>query len=72
MNVREKIESIERLTLIPEATFSISSQGRSINEKLEDIRTCFMVDRDRIIHSKAFRRLKHKTQVYIKTSGDHF
>lgn len=72
MNVREKIESFESLTLIKEAAFSNLSSGRKINEKPDDMRTCYMQDRDRIIQSKSFRRLKHKTQVYIKTSGDHY
>lgn len=72
MNVREKIESFERLTLVPQATFSTLTKGRKIKEESDSIRTCFMVDRDRIIHSKSFRRLKHKTQVYIKTFGDHY
>ncbi|GAA0078775.1 deoxyguanosinetriphosphate triphosphohydrolase [Clostridium sp. CTA-5] len=72
MNIREKIEGFERLTLIPEASFSSSSLGRIKEEEKDDIRTCYMVDRDRIIHSKSFRRLKHKTQVYIKTFGDHY
>lgn len=72
MNVREKIESFERLTLVPQATFSTSTLGRKRDEKSDAVRTCFMVDRDRIIHSKSFRRLKHKTQVYIKTFGDHY
>lgn len=72
MNIREKIQSFEGLTLIKEAAFSSNSLGRRIKEKDDDIRTCYMVDRDRIIQSKSFRRLKHKTQVYIKTSGDHY
>ncbi|ATD54714.1 deoxyguanosinetriphosphate triphosphohydrolase [Clostridium chauvoei] len=72
MNVREKIESFENLTLIPEATHSVQSLGRERKEDLDTIRTCFMVDRDRIVHCKSFRRLKHKTQVYIKTFGDHY
>lgn len=72
MNVREKIEGFERLTLVPQATFSTSTLGRKRDEKSDAVRTCFMVDRDRIIHSKSFRRLKHKTQVYIKTFGDHY
>ena len=72
MNVREKIEAFEGLTLIPQATFSNKSVGRERNEEGDSIRTCFMVDRDRIVHCKSFRRLKHKTQVYIKTFGDHY
>ena len=72
MYIREKIENFERLTLRKEAQYSSESLGRKINEKNDSIRTCFMVDRDRIIHSKAFRRLKDKTQVYIRTNGDHY
>ena len=72
MNVREKIESFENLTLIKEAAFSSKSLGRQIKEEPDDMKTCYMQDRDRIIQSKSFRRLKHKTQVYIKTSGAHY
>lgn len=72
MNVRDKIQDFESLTLIKEAAFSRKSRGRKIPEVEDDIRTCYMVDRDRIIQSKSFRRLKHKTQVYIKTFGDHY
>lgn len=60
------------MTLIKEAAFSKNSLGREKEEKEDDIRTCYMIDRDRIIQSKSFRRLKHKTQVYIKTQGDHY
>ncbi|MGL5087501.1 MAG: deoxyguanosinetriphosphate triphosphohydrolase [Clostridium sp.] len=72
MSVRERLEGFEKLTLIPQATFSSESLGRSSFEEKDEIRTCFMVDRDRITHCKSFRRLKHKTQVYIKTFGDHY
>lgn len=72
MNIREKIEYFENLTFIKEASFSSCSLGRDTKEEEDDIRTCYMIDRDRIIHSKSFRRLKHKTQVYIKTFGDHY
>ncbi len=72
MTIRERIEENENKTLIKEACFSKESKGREIYEELDSYRTCFMHDRDRIIHSKAFRRLKHKTQVYIKTTGDHY
>ncbi|OOM75105.1 deoxyguanosinetriphosphate triphosphohydrolase [Clostridium puniceum] len=72
MNVREKIQDFESLTLIKEAAFSKKSIGRKVVEEEDDIRTCYMLDRDRIIQSKSFRRLKHKTQVYIKTFGDHY
>ncbi|MGN2337574.1 deoxyguanosinetriphosphate triphosphohydrolase [Clostridium cagae] len=72
MNIRQKIEYFENLTFIKEASFSSCSLGRDKKEEEDDIRTCYMIDRDRIIHSKSFRRLKHKTQVYIKTFGDHY
>ncbi|MFR1908574.1 MAG: deoxyguanosinetriphosphate triphosphohydrolase [Clostridium neonatale] len=72
MGVKEKIQEFESLTLIKEAAFSKNSLGREKGEKEDDIRTCYMIDRDRIIQSKSFRRLKHKTQVYIKTQGDRY
>lgn len=72
MNIMEKIEKSEELVLIDQAAFSSKSRGRERIEKNDEVRTCFMVDRDRIIHSKSFRRLKHKTQVFIKTWGDHY
>lgn len=72
MVIRETIEEKESKILIKEAALSSKSKGREITEKNDEIRTCFMIDRDRIIHSKSFRRLKHKTQVYIKTWGDHY
>lgn len=72
MLVREKIENNENLILRNCASFSSKSRGRAVEEIKDDIRTCYMVDRDRIIHSKPFRRLKHKTQVYIRTFGDHY
>lgn len=68
----EIIEERERIYLAPYATFSVNSQGREFPEEPDPIRTCFMRDRDRIIHSKAFRRLKHKTQVYISPDNDHY
>lgn len=72
MDIREKIEGFEHLTLSKYAALSENTKGRKILEEPDDIRTCYMVDRDRIIHSKSFRRLKHKTQVFIKTSSDHY
>lgn len=72
MNIREKIEYFEGLTLHNQANLSQNTKGRQHAEQLDDMRTCYMVDRDRIIHSKSFRRLKHKTQVFIKTSSDHY
>ena len=70
--IREKIEGNEAKILNPFACHASKSRGREVYEEDDEIRTCFMVDRDRIINSKSFRRLKHKTQVYIKTSGDHY
>lgn len=72
MKIRENIEGFERIRLNKVAKFSEESIGRERFEEKDDIRTCFMVDRDRIIHSKSFRRLKRKTQVFIRTYGDHY
>jgi dGTPase len=72
MTVRETIEQKEREFLAPWATLSSASQGRKIPEEPCSIRTVFQRDRDRIIHSKAFRRLKHKTQVFLSPTGDHY
>ena len=63
---------IEKQILAPPAAFAIKSKGRPIPEENDKYRTCFQRDRDRIIHSKSFRRLKTKTQVFIKPYGDHF
>lgn len=72
MNIREQIEEWEAQRLSQYATLSKDSKGRKIPEEKCTIRTDFMRDRDRIIHSKSFRRLKHKTQVFIAPEGDHF
>lgn len=72
MSIRQEIEKREVNMLAPYATFANRSQGREYEEEVDEIRTCFMVDRDRIIHSKSFRRLKHKTQVFIAPPGDHY
>lgn len=72
MTIREKIEEFERLILVKQAAFSNESKGRVREEEKDFMRTCYMVDRDRILHCKSFRRLKHKTQVFIKTSSDHY
>lgn len=72
MTIREQTEKIERKILHPKACLSSMSRGRLKREKEGEIRTCFQRDRDRIIHSKAFRRLKHKTQVFLAPKGDHY
>lgn len=71
-NLREITENNEKLILSPKACFSADSRGRAKQEKECDVRTCFQRDRDRIIHSLSFRRLKHKTQVFLAPTGDHY
>lgn len=71
-NVRERIMQTEREILSPYAKLSSESRGRKIPEEESDLRTCFQRDRDRILHSKSFRRLKRKTQVFISPEGDHY
>ena len=71
MTIREETQAIERQTLSRYATLSQSTRGRRRPEDEDPIRPCYQRDRDRIIHSKSFRRLKHKTQVFINPSGDH-
>ena len=70
MDVRQRTEEIERLTLASWATFSDASRGRVRLEEQDPIRPVFQRDRDRIIHCKAFRRLKQKTQVFLSPEGD--
>jgi dGTPase len=72
MTIREQTEEIERKILHPKACLSSESRGRLRPEMEGEIRTCFQRDRDRIIHSKSFRRLKHKTQVFLAPRGDHY
>lgn len=72
MNIREMLEEREKKILHPKAAFAQYSKGRMRKEKECDLRTCFQRDRDRIIHCKSFRRLKHKTQVFLAPKGDHY
>jgi dGTPase len=69
---RERTEQVERDTLSPRATLAAESKGREREEPQDPIRTVFQRDRDRIVHAKAFRRLKHKTQVFLAPEGDHY
>ena len=72
MLIRENMELLERNYLSPFATLSQNSRGRDRAEAQCDIRPVFQRDRDRILHCKAFRRLKHKTQVFLTPKGDHY
>ncbi|MDY3780602.1 MAG: deoxyguanosinetriphosphate triphosphohydrolase [Candidatus Faecousia sp.] len=74
MTVREELERLEHRRLNPLAAFSDQSTGRPRPEpeREEDVRTCYQRDTDRIVHSKAFRRLMHKTQVFLRPEGDHY
>ena len=69
---REKREQLEQLLIGPDGIRSMDSRGRQIPEEECQLRTCFQRDIDRVIHSKAFRRLKHKTQVFLQPEGDHY
>ena len=72
MSLREELEAREREILAPEAAKSADSRGRLRDEPEDEVRPAFQRDRDRIIHCKAFRRLKHKTQVFFAPTGDHY
>jgi dGTPase len=72
MNIRETYEQLEKEILSPNASFASESCGRLREEPQDPVRTCFQRDRDRIIHCKSFRRLKHKTQVFIDPEEDHY
>ena len=70
--IRKRTEENEHLLLSSGAAFSDCSKGRLTSEEADAVRTCWQRDRDRIIHSKSFRRLKHKTQVFLSPEGDHY
>ena len=74
MTVREELERLEHRRLNPLAAFADRSKGRPRPEpdREEDVRTCYQRDIDRIVHSKSFRRLMHKTQVFLQPEGDHY
>jgi dGTPase len=72
VTLREQLEQREREILVPQAARSADSRGRLRAEREDDVRPAFQRDRDRIIHCKAFRRLKHKTQVFFAPTGDHY
>src|SRR5437879_3640921 len=68
---RAELEQIEKQTLAPYAQFSADSRGRKYKEAPPEWRTQYQRDRDRVIHSRAFRRLEYKTQVFLNGTGDH-
>ncbi len=72
MTFREQYEQKEHVLLCQRATFSDQSRGRERAEEKSIYRTDFQRDRDRVLHSKSFRRLKHKTQVFLSPAGDHY
>ena len=74
MTIREELERLEHRRLHPRAAFADQTKGRPCPEpeREEDVRTCYQRDIDKIVHSKAFRRLMHKTQVFLQPEGDHY
>jgi len=71
-DVRQRTEEIEAQNLSPHAALASASTGRTREESPDEARTCFQRDRDRILHSRVFRRLAHKTQVFLRPEGDHY
>ncbi|HZK39730.1 MAG TPA: deoxyguanosinetriphosphate triphosphohydrolase, partial [Clostridia bacterium] len=71
-SIREQIWALEKQTFSPRAAFSENNMGRQIAEEECFMRTAFQRDRDRITHCNSFRRLKHKTQVFLSPEGDHY
>jgi len=72
MNIREMLEQDEKARLSPHAKLSSETKGRRVEEEMCEIRPAYQHDRDSILHSKTFRRLKHKTQVFLAPTGDHY
>ena len=72
MYIRQQLEQNEKAILSSYACLSVNSRGRERSEEKCPVRTEFQRDRDRIIHCKSFRRLKHKTQVFLSPEGDHY
>lgn len=72
MNIREQREQLEHVIVGEFGVLSECSAGRAVSEEESELRTCFQRDIDRITHSKSFRRLKHKTQVFLQPEGDHY
>lgn len=72
LTVRERTEELEEKILAPYAALSKNTRGRAVPEEACTLRTAYQRDRDRIIHCKSFRRLKHKTQVFLSPEGDHY
>ncbi len=72
MKIRQSLEKLEQMSLSPKACLSLKSRGRVRPEAGHPLRTAFQRDRDRIVHCKSFRRLKHKTQVFLAPFGDHY
>ena len=71
-NPRERREQLERLMISERGVLAENSNGRAVAEAQDEVRTCFQRDIDRITYSKSFRRLKHKTQVFLQPEGDHY
>ncbi|MBQ8580024.1 MAG: deoxyguanosinetriphosphate triphosphohydrolase [Oscillospiraceae bacterium] len=74
MTIRDELEQREHRILHPKAAFASETAGRPLGDKERDhdVRTCYQRDTDKIVHSKAFRRLMHKTQVFLQPEGDHY